>query len=198
MEGRIAQINGERPGDLSFSAHATRNVGAGASARVPVPGGVPLDAETTVELSFTQQSGFVMDLKADAVIRYRDMNAVKRWLINEAKNGDWPLEQVLVTEVMHATSATVVIGLDQGSSVVLSAAAALPGAFNLAEASLGLQARSSSGSTMVSLCAESTPLYRCMRVRKSWFGKYKAQLLAVDDQVALDEAFIDDPFEDDV
>ncbi len=69
---------------------------------------------------------------------------------------------------------------------------------NLADPALSLTASSTSGDAFVSLCDASTPLYRVVLIRKSFWGKLRAQLLAVDADVDTSEAFTDDPFTDDV
>jgi hypothetical protein len=182
-------------GEVGFSAHADRRLGGDAA----VHGGAEpvLDGAASLTLSFAKASGFVMELQSDWIRGYRDQVAAKKRVAARMKNGDWEPDWVLVAEVLHATSATIAISEEKGSSVVLSAKAALPPAYNLADAALGLETLSTRGSCMVVTAKECTPLFRCLRVRRSWFGRRSVELQGLDEE-GLDEAFSDDPFAGDV
>ena len=187
------------PGTLSYSAHASRTVTAAAAAQVPAGAPLPAGVDAEVNLEFSRRAGFVMDLETDVTDRYRDIGAVKKWILAAAKNGSWDLNYVLVTEVMHAESATIVISEDRNSTVTLAASTALPAVFSLADPKLGLGITRTNGSTMSAICGEATPLYQCLRVRKPWFRSQRAELLAASPGASVpDEAFIDEPFDDDV
>jgi hypothetical protein len=182
-------------GASTFDSHAKRSHGAEAGGGVTGPGGVGADA--AISLSFSAEAGFVLDYQAAALHRYRDIETVRRWLLALAKKGEWEPHQALVTEVIEAGAATVVMSREKSSNVVLHAGASLPsgiGALNLSDPKLGLTVTSTSGSTLISLCKQSTPLFRIVRVRKSWLRRWHAELQAVSDDPHPAEAFSDDPF----
>lgn len=182
-------------GSETYSYGATRNrvasAGAGASA-----GGVALTAG--VQLDFTHEAGFVLDYVGAKWQRYRNVDAAKEWVLGLAKTGQWPADQVLVTEVLVADSATVVASRERASGVKLEVGVEIPSTapINLADPELKLTASTTSGAAIVSLCASSTPLYHCVRVSKDWLGRWNARLLAADAPDDLTDAFEEAPFDD--
>jgi hypothetical protein len=177
---------------------ATRHRGAAAGAGATA-GTVGVDAAVT--LAFSREAGFVLDYQGDLLHRYRAIDAPRAHVLALAKNGDWPPERALVTEVVEAESATVVMSKTSSSTVVLSAQATLPaavGGLNLADPTLGLTGVTTEGSALISLCERSTPLYHCIRIRRDWLRRYHADLLAAPSTTQLDDAFTDDPFDGDV
>jgi hypothetical protein len=113
----------------------------------------------------------------------------------------WQPGHALVTEVVNATSASVVMSQEAASEVVLNASAAVKAAtVNIADVSLGLTVSATRGATMVSLCQASTPLYRCVAIRKTIFGNFKAEMFGAEapSDAEVESSFTDNPFADDV
>jgi hypothetical protein len=182
---------------LRYTSHARLDLIATASGGVSVAGGAAVSAG--VKLTFSGKAGFVMDYRPTKLRRYRSVEAVRSWLLALAKNGKFPPGRALVMEVRTAESATVVMSKEAASTVVLNASASIPvteAALDLADPTLGLSATTERGSALTSFAQASTPLYRVVLVRKSWLGKYHAELQAAGQESDTTDAFSTDPFED--
>jgi hypothetical protein len=185
-----------------YAAHANRTVGANAGAGVPeIPAAGNVSAKASIKLDFTRSSAFVLDYTGASINRYKSIEELRRWLLELARKGMWQPGHALVTEVVNATSASVVMSQEAASEVVLNASAAVKAAtVNIADVSLGLTVSATRGATMVSLCQASTPLYRCVAIRKTIFGNFKAEMFGAEapSDAEVESSFTDNPFADDV
>ncbi len=121
-------------------------------------------------------------------------------MLGLAKNGQWNSDYVLVTELVEASPATILVSSARNSSIVLNASVAIPdnlAGINLADPKLGFSSSSSTEGVYQSVSAKSYPLYHCIRVRGKWWGGRVAELQA-NIPVNVDEAFTDTPFDDHV
>lgn len=179
-------------GSETFHAGCQREMTAEAGAEVSTPYG--LNAEATVELSFSRSSGFALAYEAAKREKVRDVPTVQRQIVELAKNSQWDENWVLVTEVIAAKSATLIVSAERSSTFTLHAKAELPKALadiGIANAKLGWSASSWRGSGYSSLCKPGTPLYHCIKVKKTALGRITGEVLGAE---GLDHAFTDDPF----
>jgi hypothetical protein len=168
------------------------SVTAGAGVKAPI--GVGVDA--TVSLSFSKSSGFALAYETAKRSQVRDVPTVQRHIRDLAKAGHWEERWVFITEVIEASSATLVVTTQKSSRISLHANADLPPGLDqiaIANPELGWTASSWSGSGYSSLCKPGTPLYRCIKVKKTIFGRIHTELLGDEH---LDAAFTDDPFDE--
>src|SRR5271157_1512886 len=182
----------------SWSHHATRTQAATAAGGATAATGV--GAEAPIKVSFSEVAGFVLDYVAGKYNRINDVSAAQRAVLGLAKNGQWKPDYVLVTELVEASPATVLVSSARNSSIVLNASIALPDnipGINLADPKFGFSSTSSTEGVYQSVSAKSYPLYHCIRVRRKWWGGRVAELQAAV-KIKLDEAFTDDPFDDHV
>ena len=155
-------------------------------------------AAASVVVSFDRFAGFTLDYVAAKHYRFHDVDKARRWALAAAKDGEWETSWVLVTEVIAADSATVLVSGESSSSVVLDAMAALPTdltTVNLAEPKLGLSVSKWQGDGFAAVCHAATPMYHCARFRKKWLSGWRGELLGAS-SVDLNDVFIDDPFEE--
>ena len=181
-------------GSETYYAGCTRKTGVAAGAGVTLPGGV--GAEATLSLSFARSAGFVLAYDAATRWRVKDPDGARRLILEAAKAGWWQENWIFVIEVIVAESATVVVATEESSAFELHATAAIPATgiagVAIADPKLGWTASSWKGGGYSSVCKPGTPLYHCIKVRKNWLHKWRAELLAEEDQ---SELFTDDPFD---
>jgi hypothetical protein len=179
-------------GSETHYAGCKRENAAEAGAQISTP--VGLGAEATVSLSFSRASGFVLAYAAAKREKVRDVSTVQRHIVELARKSQWQEEWVLVTEVIAAGSATLVVSTEKASKFSLHANVALPQALKdvgIANPELGWTSSGWRGSGYSSLCNPGTPLYHCVKVKKSMLGTFKGQTLGSEE---LDHVFTDDPY----
>lgn len=181
------EINGSE----TYYAGCQRETTVSAGGGVTVPGGV--GAEATLSLSFTHAAGFVLAHDAATRSHVRDVVAVQQSILQSARVGWWQESWILVTEVIEAKSATLAVTTESGSKIELHANAQIPtgiAGVGIADPTLGWTASSWRGSGYSSICKPGTPLYHCVKVRESVFGRLSSELLGDED---IAEVFTDDP-----
>ncbi|WP_344836027.1 hypothetical protein [Kribbella ginsengisoli] len=179
-------------GSETYYAGCEREKAVEGGAGVKTP--VGLGAEATVSLSFSRAGGFALSYEAAWRHKVREVPEVQRQIVALAKKEQWQEEWVLVTEVIEAKAATLVVSAAKSSKFSLHANAALPWALEkvgISDPKLGWTASSWQGSGFSSLCKPGTPLYHCVKVKKTLFGRFKSQTLGLED---FDEVFTDDPY----
>ncbi|MGH3189785.1 MAG: hypothetical protein ACRDOL_21485 [Streptosporangiaceae bacterium] len=181
-------------GSETYYSGCQRKTGAQAGAGVRVPGGVGVQG--TLSLSFTREAGFVLAYDAATRSRMRDQVRVRRRILERARSGSWQQNWILAVDVIAADSATLAVATEKDSELDLHANAAIPAGIagvTIAKPTLGWTASSWRGEGYSSVCQPGTPLYHCLKLRKSKFGHtWQAELLDDSDPADL---FTDDPLD---
>jgi len=183
-------------GSATYYGGCERRAGPSARAGVGLPGGLGVDA--TLSLSFTHSAGFVLAHDVGTRSVFRDVDSVRRSILDSARRGWWQAHWILVTEVIAAEFATLAVATKRRSQIDLHANAAIPAdiaGVTIAKPSLGWTSSGWRGSGYSSICQSGTPLYHCLRLRRRPFGgDWRSELLDDADQAEL---FTGDPFEPD-
>jgi hypothetical protein len=160
---------GAREGEaqkMSYSASVDRRVvgTASATAIAPVAGG-------ELSIRFSQQGGFVFEAEGVRKIEIADRISLANQVLDLYRNTVWKAEWHLIDAVYTAASATVLVSEDSSSEIVLRAnAAAVPTAWPLTDAKLGLSVSSSTGRVACIIAAAGLkPLYSCVKIRSHFF-----------------------------
>jgi hypothetical protein len=185
-------------GATSWSRHATRSrsaIGEGGATVVTGAG-----AQAAVKVSFSEVAGFVLDYVAGKYEKLRDVSVAQKAVLGLAKDGQWKSNYILVTELIEASPATVLVSSARNASIVLNASVAIPDnlpGINLADPKFGFSSSSSTEGVYQSVSTKSYPLYHCIRIHRKWWGGKVAELQGIV-AVNLAEAFTDTPFDDHV
>lgn len=181
-------------GSETYYSGCQRKTGGQAGAGVQVPGGI--GAAGTLSLSFSREAGFVLAHDAATRSRMRDLVRVQRRILERARSGRWEQNWILVVEVITAESATLAVAVQKDSELDLHANASIPAGIagvTIAKPALGWTASWNKGDGYTSVCQPGTPLYHCLKLRRSRFG-HNWQLELLDDGDPAD-LFTDDPLE---
>lgn len=166
-------------GSETYYSGCQRKASVSAGAGAQIPGGVGVQG--TLSLSFSREAGFVLAYDAATRSRMRDLAPVRSSILAAAESGWWQQSWILVVEVIAAESATVVVATEKDSELDLHANAAIPtgiAGVTIAKPSLGWTASSWRGNGYCSICQPGTPLYHCLKLRKSKLGRaWRAELL---------------------
>jgi hypothetical protein len=134
-----------------------------------------------IELAFGAAGGIVFVVKDGRERRIHDLDAISRKLLELIKQGDVPREYALVTHVVDAAAATVLISSSSNAKFIASADADFKaGLLDLANAGVGFS-RVSSKDMETELVADkgATPLFKLAGFKKGgWFwGSPKVEQL---------------------
>ncbi|MFZ2899833.1 MAG: hypothetical protein WA004_14490 [Saprospiraceae bacterium] len=130
------------------------------------------EADAGVVIEFNSGDAVVFKLKGYHTHQIMNLAEIQEAVVAKYKAKKWDKEYVLITEVIEADGATILISKNAGAKVELAANADIGGKeLNIADASLGWDLKSErSMATKVIAQSSITPLYLAMSVRKSWFG----------------------------
>jgi hypothetical protein len=173
---------GGKPADVDYSSKSglttTFQLKAGAQTIPSIPKGT-----AGVRLAFARQNAVAIALKGARHTRVSDVLALKRGLVDAVASRD-PLPDgwFVVTEVMASDFASVVIAQARNASFAVSADADLAaGIVDLANANLSFTVAEQNevGYRMLAQSG-ATPLFRGVRIKRSWLGKLKFEEVAGD------------------
>jgi hypothetical protein len=151
-------------------------------------------AKGTVALHFESEGGFVLAYAAAKQLKFEHVPQAQRMVLDAVRNGWWQRSWILVTEVIESTSATVIVALESSSRIDLQANAELPDlldAIAVANPALGWASTGWEGSGFASICKPGTPLYRCARVRNSFWKGAQVELQNLE-EIDIEQSFSDD------
>ena len=149
------------------------------------------DAGALVE--FSRDRAVLMQLQAVTSSRIADQAGLKRALLAAVVAADdqrrWQRDWVVVTDVVNAESATILISGGSSSRLELKAAASVAPA-SLADANAGLtMAASNQLSTTIVAERGLTPLYRALRVKRNFWWLYDEVVTASGEAPDPEELF---------
>lgn len=157
------------PRDLSHAVNSEvkfgSSLGAGTSGQLPPASG-------SVEVSFSSEGAYLFQAQGCQEQTIADQTDLEHQLRAAYDAGDWKREWVVVTEIVKAERATVLISNSEKAEVKLSVQGDLPaGAVSLAGGRAHLAVAGQSGDvTKVLAEAGLTLLYRLARLRRRWLS----------------------------
>ena len=130
------------------------------------------EADAGVVIEFNSGDAVLFKLKGYHTHQIMNLGEIQEAVVAKYKAKKWDKEYVLITEVIEADGATILISKNSGAKIELSANASAGGKeLNIADASLGWEMKSErSMATKVIAQSSITPLYLAMSIRSSWFG----------------------------
>lgn len=155
----------ERGVDLDYSSAASVGVSVKAGADAVV-------ASALITVSFSRDHGMVFQARSCQVTEIVDRNALGARVVEMAQAGQWPANQVVVTEVISTGPAVVLVSQQRDASIDLAAdAIGVAGPLPLASASAGLKVISARNIGVKVIAPEGlTPLFRASGLRRRLFG----------------------------
>ena len=155
------------PVDYSHTSDAGVRIDIKAAAATAVPA-----IKGKAAVHFAQRGAFVFHATGCVGHAIADQVDLEAQLRAAHEQGRWDLDWVVVTEVVWAERATILIANSVGAQVDLSVQGDLAAAVrNLASAEAGVALEAQSGDvTQVIAATGLTPLYRLARLKKRWFS----------------------------
>ncbi len=158
------------PTDLDYASEGSVTVTMKAAGSGPVGGLATLDAGFSVEFKRTNSTLFkARETYTDVM---RDTHKLGDEILKRYRKGEWEKEWVVVTEVVRATSATILISNSQNGQVDLKAQVDGNLLGGIADPTLELGIQFSRGmETQIIAEKGLTPLYRSVGIKTHLFGK---------------------------
>lgn len=198
-EGIVAEImKDESAGVWDYTSSDSVNIGIKLAGQIPAAGSALTEADAGFTLDFKSQDAVVFQADKTLTHQIVNMGAIEREIIQKYRNDAWPKDWVVVTQLIEAESATIIISNSSNNQIDLKASANVGTAnLKLTDASLGLQVVRERGSSFKVLAKNGiTPLYRVMGIRHPLFGKpqlnTKEAIVLPDDNTLEIQAFDED------
>jgi hypothetical protein len=159
--------------DLDYSSGSGITITVKGAGAAPVTGSVLTDADAGFNLQFTTEKSIVFKIAGYKTHQIINLGEIESFLLAKNKNGDWDKSWLIVTHLIVADTATIIIADKGNASIDLHAKAAVGAAqLKITDASLGLTVARETGST-VNFIAQNglTPLYKVMGLKSPFFGK---------------------------
>jgi len=142
-----------------------------ASASAEAIPGLP-SGRAGVTIGFEREGGVVFAASSCEQTEIEDVDSLERDLRTAYLERGYPANYVVVTAVVRASSATVLVSSGRNASVMLTAGADLSEVIDLARADAGLSiARSHGLASQYVAEGEMTPLFKVMGFKKHWLTK---------------------------
>ena len=170
------------PGVLSYTSEGVTESGVKAGTRVPDLASGAITAKAQVRIGFQREHGIIFRASGLRYQTMRDQPRMARNVARLAESGQWGRDWYVVTQVVHAASATILISDAPAAEVELSLAAdAEAGGIGLPGIELpgielfgaGLAPRVVRYTHMHVLIVDEgglAPLFKAKRVRRTFFG----------------------------
>jgi hypothetical protein len=151
-------------------------------------------------IEFNDENGFIFKAKGSRTSVISNLGAVKREVLRRFNEGNWAKNWVIISELIEAKSATILLSGQAGSKVELKAQGDLNvSTMDIADASLNLKLES--GQTLAATILgqqKITPLYRIIGVKQSFFSdpsvvgrEPSAELQKKEDNIEISEIEIE-------
>lgn len=179
------------PGELDYTSNDTVDVGIKLAGQAPVAGSALTQAEAGFVLDFHGENGVVFQVKDTLTHQIINMAELEGEIVSRFNQDTWPKDWVIITQLVEAVTATIVISNSSNNKLELKAAANVgTPALKLTDASLGLSVAREKGSSLKVLAQQGlTPLYRVMGIRHPLFGKTHVGARGAETKEAQKEEF---------
>jgi len=164
--------------EMDYTSHDSVSITSKLAGSAPVAGSVLSNANAGFSVDFKSDNGVVFQTSGYTTHQLTNLAEIEAQVLNQYKSGGWEKDWLIITQLVEADSATIIISNSSNVHLDLQATAnaGAPG-LKLTDASLKLAVVREQGSSMKYL-AESglTPLYRVMGIRHPLFGLGKDSL----------------------
>lgn len=160
------------PLDLKLSSQQGIQVNVKAAGTLPVATSTLANADAGFNIQFGKNNGVLFNISGYKTTMITNLDEIEAKVLEQYRNKTWDADLLIITNLIQADSATIIIS-DQGSaSIDLKASANVNAAtLKITDASLGLTCTSQTGSTLQFIALGGlTPLYKVMGLHGSFFG----------------------------
>jgi hypothetical protein len=184
--------------DLDYTSSDSVSITSKLAGAAPVAGSSLTDVHAGFSVDFKSDNGVVFQSTGNKTYQLTNLEEIETQVLAKYDKGEWPDDYLIITQLVVADTATIIISNSSNVHLDLQASAnAQVAALKLTDASLGLTIVRQEGSSMHYLAEKGlTPLYRVMGVRRPfwWWGKnsldtkgYAPETTPGDEELSLQE-----------
>lgn len=157
---------------MDYTSHDDVSITAKLSGTAPAAGSVFAASEAGFSFEFKSENSIVFQTGNHKIHQLVNLAEIEDSVLEKYKNGNWDKDWVIVTELVEADTATIIISNSSNGSLELKARTDVrAGQLTLTDASLGLSVVREKGSTLKYITQSGlTPLYRVMGIRHPFLG----------------------------
>lgn len=158
--------------NMDYTSHDSVAINTKLSGKAPVAGSALTDLDAGFSFDFKGDKSIVFQTGGYKTAVIANLEEIEQKILAAYEDGSWDKDSVIITELITADTATIIISTSSNNTLELKATANVgTPALKLADASLGLTIAQEKGSSMKFLAeAGLTPLYKVMGVRDPWWG----------------------------
>lgn len=163
----FTELPDNTPGDLEYISKGSVTITTKLGGTIPQAGSVLTEADAGITVEFSKENAVVFKANETYTPSIDDTIALGEEIIELFKQGKWEKDWVVVTELVKATSATVLISNKNNGKIELKANAEIDAVdFNIAKAEFEFSAAFTRGlETRVIAQQGTTPLFKAMGIK---------------------------------
>ena len=160
-------------GTLDYSSSETVQIGIKAAGQIPAAGSVLSAADAGFSIDFGSDKSILFQADKTKTHQINNIASIEREVIKRVGEGRWDKNWLIVTELLEADTATIIVSFSTNSKIEIKANANVGASqLKLTDASLELSVVSEKGSLFKAVASKGiTPLYRVMGYHHPLFGK---------------------------
>jgi len=159
--------------DMDYTSNESVSITAKLSGTIPAAGSALTNADAGFTFEFKSEASVVFQSQGNQTNQLTNLAEIKKLILAKYRDGNWDKDWLVVTELVKAKAATIIISNSTNGTLELKANANV-GTTNLklTDLSLGLSVAKERGSTLKYIAQEGlTPLYRVMGIKKPLFSQ---------------------------
>lgn len=185
----------ESSSELDYTSTESVSIEAKASGTVPSAGSVLTNADAGFVINLNSDRSVVFKINGYKTHQITNLHEIEKLIIEKYKNSNWEEDWYIISELVEADQATIIISNSNKSKLELKAKAdATADKLTLTNASLGLTVAKEQGSTLKFITQNNlTPLYKVVGVKNPFVedrgesGDYELREIDFNDNEIEDE-----------
>jgi len=180
--------------EMDYTSHGSIIISAKLSGSAPVAGSAFTEAEAGFSFEFKSEKSVVFQTSGHKTMQLTNLAEIERQILTKYDNGNWDKDWLIITQLVEADCATIIISNSNNGSLDLKAKANVgTQQLKLTDASLGLTVAKEHGSTLKYITQSGlTPLYRVMGIRHPLFAEPKLNTRGLEKDIQKEELKVQD------
>jgi hypothetical protein len=166
------------PQDMKLSSQQGIEVNVKAAGKAPAEFSALADLDAGFNIKFGDKKAVLFNISGYKTTVIINLDEIEAAVLSQYRDKTWDADLLIITHLIEADSATIIISDKGAASIDLKATANITAAdIKLTDTSLKLSVARETGSTLQFIAKENlTPLYKVMGLKGSFFGLGKKHL----------------------